>query len=123
MTKPDNVILIVDDDEDVRDSLRLVLEGEGCAVETVTNGLEALRYLRSHGAPCLVLLDLMMPIMNGWDFLVEKDADPTIAQVAVVVVTAAGEAQVRALAGNRQVLPKPLKVEDLLAAVKQQCAC
>src|SRR5579862_4602951 len=65
-------ILIVDDDPDIRDSLKEVLEDEGYEVNGVANGREALDYLRKSPRPCVILLDLMMPVMDGWQFRREQ---------------------------------------------------
>ena len=65
-------ILIVDDDPDIRDSLKEVLEDEGYEVNGVANGREALDYLRKSPRPCVILLDLMMPVMDGWQFRKEQ---------------------------------------------------
>jgi CheY-like chemotaxis protein len=120
MTKSEHAILVVDDDDDLRDTLQGILEAEGYDVVAAANGRDALDYLRSNPLPCLVLLDLMMPVMDGWEFLLKKEADPYLASLPVVVITAAGEANVRALA-PRPVLPKPLSFERLMGAVEQHC--
>jgi len=115
-------ILVVEDNGSTRDSLLLLLEGEGFEAEGVENGREALRLLRSGYGACLILLDLMMPVMDGWAFRVEQRHDQHLADIPVVVLTAtldpAGEAdRLGAVAG----LPKPLDIERLLDLVAKYC--
>jgi CheY-like chemotaxis protein len=84
-------ILIVEDDGDVRAALSELLEAEGFSVEGAPDGREALDRLRSGTIhPAVILLDLMMPGMDGWDFRSEQMRDPKLAEVPVVIVSAAG---------------------------------
>ncbi len=84
-------ILIVDDDNDVRSALAELLEEEGFAVEGAPNGRAALARLRNGTVhPAVILLDLMMPGMDGWDFRSEQMRDPKLAAVPVVIVSASG---------------------------------
>src|SRR5262245_42774882 len=84
-------IFIVDDDRDTRNALAELLEAEGFAVDGAANGREALARLRSRDAhPAVILLDLMMPGMDGWDFRSEQMRDPELASVPVVIVSASG---------------------------------
>jgi CheY-like chemotaxis protein len=84
-------ILIVDDDSDVRAALSELLEAEGFSVEGVPGGREALVRLRTEKVhPAVILLDLMMPGMDGWDFRTEQMRDPQLAAVPVVIVSASG---------------------------------
>ena len=84
-------ILIVDDDSDVRAALSELLEAEGFSVEGVPDGREALVRLRTEKVhPAVILLDLMMPGMDGWDFRTEQMRDPELAAVPVVIVSASG---------------------------------
>src|SRR5436305_4151442 len=84
-------ILIVDDDSDVRAALSELLEDEGFSVEGAPNGREALARLRQGQVhPAVILLDLMMPGMDGWDFRSEQMRDPQLAAVPVVIVSASG---------------------------------
>jgi CheY-like chemotaxis protein len=109
-----NKILIVDDDIDIRDTLRDFLEDEGYVVGAVANGREALDYLREHPATSLVLLDLMMPIMNGYEFRQAQQRDDAIAAVPVIVMTARGDASD---VGVDQILEKPFKLTQLREAI------
>lgn len=91
---------------------------EGFSTATVTNGREALEYLRSGANPNLILLDLMMPVMDGWEFRREQQRDPSLARVPVVVLSAVDQA--RAADVNAQaVLKKPLDFDHLLDIVRQ----
>src|SRR5688572_8496646 len=87
-------ILIVDDDASIREALASLLEDEGYTAAGVANGLQALTLLRqSEELPCLILLDLMMPVMNGWEFLNEQQQELRLAEIAVVVFSAHHTAQ------------------------------
>lgn len=80
-------VLIVDDDPQVRHCIVLLLEEQGYRVAQAANGFEALDYLRSHDRPCLILLDLTMPKMNGWVFRAELQEDPGLSSIPVVVLS------------------------------------
>ena len=116
-------VLVVDDDEAIRDSVALVLREAGFLVHTARHGAEALAWLRAHRARAgLVLLDLMMPIMDGYTFLRAKEEDPLIAHVPVVVITASREcAQVMRRHQVQQCLSKPVAFERLHQAVIACC--
>ena len=110
-------VLIVDDDPNLLEVTSFVIESEGMAVETARNGEEALASLRAGRLPGLVLLDLMMPVMNGWEFLDEVAKDPALKVIPVVVLTAAaGRAQVP---GVVEVLRKPMDLRALLRVVER----
>jgi CheY-like chemotaxis protein len=79
--------MVVDDDEAIRRTIAEVLSEEGYAVKEAANGREALDLLRAGTRPCLLLLDLMMPVLDGWGFRQEQERDPEIASVPVVIVT------------------------------------
>jgi two-component system response regulator CpxR len=115
-------ILIVEDDADSRDILRDFLQAHGYPVLTAKHGREALDYLRGFAAPCLILLDLRMPVMDGWTFRRELLADPLLATISVVAVSAEHPVE-RA----RWELPfagyfeKPVDFAALLRTVQQYC--
>jgi two-component system, chemotaxis family, chemotaxis protein CheY len=109
-------VLIVDDDPNLLEVTSFVLESEGMAVETAKNGEEALASLRAGRLPVLVLLDLMMPVMNGWEFLDEVAKDPSLEVIPVVVLTAIERAQVP---GTVEVLRKPMDLTALLRVVER----
>jgi CheY-like chemotaxis protein len=85
------VILIVEDNADVREGLALLLRDDGYEVATASNGLEALDRLRGGLAPSLILLDLMMPVMTGWEFRYEQLKDSKLAAVPIVLLTAVAD--------------------------------
>ena len=109
-------VLIVDDDPNLLEVTSFVIESEGMAVETAKNGEEALALLRAGRLPGLVLLDLMMPVMNGWEFLDEVAKDPLLKVLPVVVLTAAEHAQVPR---GVEVLCKPVELRALLRLVER----
>jgi CheY-like chemotaxis protein len=114
-SRPKQQILLVDDDRDVIDALRLVLSEEGYDVATASNGYEALVYLKSHfPPPSIILLDVMMPIMDGYEFRIEQQRDPSIARIPVVVVTAGSIGERVAEMGVTGLLRKPFDLERLL---------
>lgn len=88
MTSPNQPVLVVDDDPELRDFLSIALELDGFEVFTAENGLDALETLRQMPAPCAVLLDLLMPVMNGWEFLAAASHEPALEGVPVVVLSA-----------------------------------
>jgi CheY-like chemotaxis protein len=112
-------VLLVEDDKDIREAVSAVLEAEGYTVLTAGNGVEALGVLEK-GRPCVVLLDLMMPVMTGWDFMDEVRKSHRFDELPVVVVSAYSE---RKAEGVRRVLKKPLDVNQLLRAVADYCCC
>jgi CheY-like chemotaxis protein len=107
-------VLVVDDDQDLLDVTQFVLEGEGYGVATARNGEEALVLLRAGPPPALVLLDLMMPVMNGWEFLEARARDPALQAIPVLVLTASEPEQVPGAVG---ILRKPFDLDDLIGAV------
>jgi two-component system, chemotaxis family, chemotaxis protein CheY len=109
-------VLIVDDDPDLLDVTSFVIENEGMAVETARNGEEALALIGTGRRPALVLLDLMMPVMNGWEFLATVANDPVLQGLPVVVLTAAEHTEVP---GALEVLSKPMDLKELLRVVER----
>jgi len=102
-------ILVVDDEPGVRDILRINLEGEGYVVEEAGDGLEALEHLQE-SAPDLIILDMMMPRLNGWETLRRLEADPATAGLPIIILSVmASEADImRGLEqGALEYLPKP----------------
>jgi CheY-like chemotaxis protein len=113
-------VLIVEDDEDLRDMMAQMLTIEGFAATAVGNGREALDYLRRAIKPHVILLDLMMPVMDGWEFRRRQQADPELAPVPVIVLSALDRsraAPVDAIA----FLKKPLDFDRLLELVRDHC--
>ena len=114
-------ILIVDDDAGIRQLVTLFLEHKGYHADSVANGLEALNHLQ-HSQPELILLDLMMPVMDGAEFRQAQQQDPQLSSIPVVVMSAAEniEAQAPLLTANSY-LPKPIDFDALSALVEQHC--
>ena len=98
------------------------LDDGGYAAVGVGNGQEALTYLRSGSPPCMIFLDLRMPVMNGWQFLAEVKRDPSAAKIPVVVITANGTVDRDSLDADELML-KPVKLDALLDAARRFCAC
>jgi CheY-like chemotaxis protein len=115
-------VLVVEDDADIRDAMVGILESEGYQVSAASHGAEALAQLQAGNRPCLILLDLMMPIMDGWAFCREKAKDPEYASIPIVVVSAITRQDPRN-AGLHPVdhLFKPVDVNKLLATVGRYC--
>jgi CheY-like chemotaxis protein len=115
-------ILVVEDDADLCETLALLLEDLGYAVARAVNGQEALSQLRSAPLPGLILLDLVMPIMNGWVFRDEQRQDPALAAVPLVVMSVVGDIQRQAVAlGAVACLGKPVDLNDLVALAAYYC--
>jgi|SRR6185436_7615132 CheY-like chemotaxis protein len=120
---PRKVVLVVDDDPDIRESLETVLGIHGHPVATAADGSEAIQLLRGGAArPCLILLDLMMPGMNGFEFRAELEADPVFASIPIIIITGAGVlVDERAGTLHAEVLRKPFDLKALLTTVKRFC--
>jgi CheY-like chemotaxis protein len=118
MTPPKPQVLIVDDDLDIRETLADVLEDRGFATITASNGLEALQLLRRIAAPpSVILLDLMMPVMDGYGFLEERKKDPTLSSIPVAIITA-GHGVERGrlcICNGAPIVPKPINVSKLVS--------
>jgi two-component system chemotaxis response regulator CheY len=108
-------LLLVDDDDFLREALEEALAYEGHEVSTASDGAEALALLERGLAPDAVLLDLMMPVLDGWGFVERQQAEPRWADIPVVVLTAMGTLP-RPIAA-RALLHKPFRLEELLEAL------
>ena len=117
-----HLVLVVDDDRDIRDSVVELLEDHGYQAIGAGNGREALDVLRTSPPPCLILLDLMMPVMDGRGFREEQLKNPAWTGIPVIVISAYNDvdAQARALAVDH--LRKPLGMRPLIEAVRRHCA-
>ncbi len=111
-------ILIVDDDTDVREVLGELLADEGYVTRMCSNGRAALEALRDGARPRLILLDLMMPEMDGWQFRAEQLRDAALRNIPVVVMTAS-RGVLRDDLGGAEVLQKPVGLGDILEAVER----
>jgi CheY-like chemotaxis protein len=119
----DAVVMVVEDDADVRDAIAEVLQDHDYQPVGAANGQEAIAHLRSHPVmPCVILLDIMMPVMDGWQFRALQRQDPHLSPIPVVVLTAHANVQE---AANKMAaaacLKKPIQLEALLATVEQFC--
>ena len=113
-------VLIVEDDEDLREMMAQLLTLEGFQAAAVSNGREALDYLYTAGTPDVILLDLMMPVMDGWEFRRRQQADPALARVPVIVLSALDRART-ANVDAAAFLKKPLDFDRLLELVRAHC--
>jgi CheY-like chemotaxis protein len=117
-----NDILLVEDDFDVRDMMTFFLESEGYRVAAAANGQEAIDYLKRGQVPRLILLDLMMPVMNGWEFRQQQQQDPRLSQIPVVVISADSNVREKANSlGASNYLAKPIEFDMLLEVIKSFC--
>jgi CheY-like chemotaxis protein len=113
-------VLVVEDDYDVRDALVPILEYDGHRVASAANGREALEQLRTSPAPSLILLDLMMPVMDGAEFRAEQLRDPALASIPVVVVSADPAVREKAKRlGAAGFVEKPIDIDMLLEQVRR----
>jgi CheY-like chemotaxis protein len=112
--------LVVDDDPDIRDALCELLEDEGYRAVSAANGQEALTYLKSSDLPCVILLDLMMPVMDGWAFRAEQRRSGNT--VPIVLLSAAGElGRHQELLGAAAIIPKPFDIDHVISAIEGVC--
>lgn len=118
----DHTILVVEDDADVRGAVVAVLESRGYDVVEASDGRVALEQLRGGRRFCLILLDLFMPGMNGWDFRAEQLKDPRLAQVPVLVISAdALAAQHARASGVIGAMTKPIEFDRLIQVIEAHC--
>jgi CheY-like chemotaxis protein len=116
------VVMIIEDDEGIRAALGQALVEEGYEVVTADNGHQALDLLQTGPLPSLILLDLMMPVMDGRAFLEARAADPRLADIPVIILTADTRATQDAATLNAQaILAKPLSLQSLLETVAAFC--
>lgn len=113
-------VFIVEDDGDTREMLGRFLELEGYRVETAANGLLALERLNAGVGACVILLDLMMPVMDGWQFRQAQIRDAALANIPVIVVSAAGRDRLDRIQADAY-LSKPVDLDELLGKVTQFC--
>ena len=115
-------VLLVEDDLGIRETIAELLSEEGYGVTCAANGAEALAVLAHGGAPAVILLDLMMPVMNGWEFRSAIRNDPRLAHIPVIVLSAGLAADQRSSTLEAAAfLPKPIEDGKLLDAVERCC--
>jgi CheY-like chemotaxis protein len=113
-------LLVVDDDPDGVEAMRFLLEAQGYEVESASNGREALQMLRlGSSPPDAVILDLLMPVMNGWEFLEELQHDERLSAIPVIVVT--GSFYTRPAEFGGKVFVKPVDFDALVRHVERIC--
>jgi CheY-like chemotaxis protein len=117
-------VMVVEDDRDVREAIAEVLADSRYVPLRAANGAEALQRLRSAPIrPCVILLDMMMPTMDGWQFRVEQQRDPSVKDIPVVVLSAHADAAATAVKMAADgYLTKPVELERLLHVVERFCA-
>lgn len=115
----DRQVLVVEDNLDIRGTVELILEAEGFHVLVASNGADALELLRAAPKlPAVILLDLMMPVMDGYAFRQVQRKDPKLSSIPIVVLTADGHAESKAAElGAAGFLQKPVDLDELVAEV------
>lgn len=122
MTEGRCTVLVVEDDRDIRESLEDVLTAEGYRVVTAENGRQGLDRLREETDPCIILLDLMMPVMSGGEFLAELRANDVLATIPVVVVSAWPDEAALVRSQTQGYVKKPVALDVLLELVARYCS-
>jgi CheY-like chemotaxis protein len=116
--RPLGPVLVVDDDPDIREIVELALVTHGYRVETARDGRDCLQKIRTMERPSIVILDLMMPEIDGWSVCDELANDPELATVPVVILT--GDAQIRdERRGRVPIVKKPIELANLLAVIEK----
>lgn len=118
------LVLLIDDEDDIRDSVAELLRFEGYEVQTAADGGDALRFLATTALlPCVIVLDLMMPDVDGAAFRARQLADPRLASIPVVIMSAAEDVRGAAAAlGVRDYLVKPVELTALVERIARYCA-
>ncbi len=114
-------LLLVEDDDSIRTTLSDLLIDEGLQVSTAINGREAMQALRAAAPPDVIILDLMMPVMDGWEFRVEQQADAVLAEIPLIAMSADISAKARAIAADVY-LRKPIDFIELLDVIRDVIA-
>ena len=116
-------ILIVEDDSALREALAQVLSDEGYDLLSARDGLEAVNCLKNGNRPDVILLDLSMPVVNGWEFRMFQKRDPELARIPVVIITAGGYSREEvAWLEPSALIPKPVDLDVLLSVIRRFCA-
>ena len=114
-------ILVIDDDDDIRAVLAMVLDEAGFRVVTAANGREALEHLREDPQPDVILLDLMMPEMDGYQFRAEQQRDPALRAIPTLIVTAGTVTPRVEELGAEAILRKPVSLRRLVDTIRRFC--
>lgn len=122
MTGRAKPVLLIDDHDDVREGLAMILRADGWTVETAADGREALNKIAGGLLPCIILLDLMSPVMNGLEFRRELGTYPNLLPIPIIAYAGLKNVRERArqLAADDALAP-PAEIHRLLAAVRQSC--
>ncbi len=116
-------ILIVEDDAALREALGQVLADEGYGLASARDGLEAVNYLKKGNRPDVILLDLSMPVVNGWEFRMFQKRDPELARIPVVIITAGDDSREEvAWLEPSDLIHKPVDLTRLLSVLRHKCA-
>ena len=116
-------ILIIEDDDDIRETLRELLMFEGYTVSQARHGQQGLDILKKNEIPGLIFLDLMMPVMNGWEFLdeIRKETGSPFFSIPIVIISAAVDAVQTRQLRTEAVLKKPLEIEAVIKLANLYC--
>ena len=114
-------VFIIEDDPDTREMMAKFLELEGFEIQVAANGSQALDRLREGTAANVILLDLMMPVMDGWEFRRRQVEDARIKGIPTIVVSAAGRDRISQISADAY-LSKPVDMDELLQRVTELCA-
>lgn len=113
-------VLVVEDHDETREAVAMLLEDAGFRVATVANGADAIEFLESESAPDLILLDLDMPILDGWSFLEIRRSHQSLGRIPIVIGSArAGPTRQRPYVGVEAVLAKPYEAAVLVEVIRQ----
>ena len=115
-----STVFIIEDDVDTREMLAKFLELEGYTVELASNGRQALDRFSTGVDACVILLDLMMPVMDGWEFRQHQSKDDRLKEIPTIVVSAAGRERMKQISADAY-LSKPVDMDELLSRVSQFC--
>lgn len=117
-------VLVVDDDAELRELLRVALEGEDYQVACAGNGREALNHLRSHADTCIILLDLILPVMDAADFRTAQLQDRSLAWIPVILMSGAPDTErLASELGARRLIRKPLDLDAVKEALDSVGCC
>lgn len=116
----DHHVLVVEDDADVREMLQTMLRVYGYTTDAAANGAIGLERMRQR-TPCVVLLDLMMPVIDGWKFREEQLKDPALRDVPVICITAVFDQHFVKKALDLPCMAKPVDIDELRGAVQDAC--
>ena len=120
MSAGTKAVLVIEDDPDTKDAICGLLEYSGYSAMGVSNGREAIDFLKTHSAPSVIVLDLMMPVMNGWEFRDLQAADEGLSKIPVVVISASGvPSHLVHSKGTIDYIPKPFDPDRLMEAIER----